>query len=525
MHTTLAAEPRLGRHNRPLAIALVAGLLAALLAACGSGSGNKPTPLPPSGLYANHCAVPRVGTDPQTGSPYLDMAGTLTDEKTWVRSWIDETYLWYREVPNLAPGGYATPVAYFGALKTSAVTSSGRPKDQFHFTYPTDAWVALSQGGAEAGYGAQWIVKNTSPRLIQAAYVEAGSPAASSNIMRGTVVTSVDGVDALYGNTAPELATLNAGLFPAAAHEVHTLGITGPPPLGASNVMITSAVVVSTPVPVVKTLPTASGNVGYVLFNDHIAPAELQLAAAVNQLSTAGITDLVLDLRYNGGGYLFIASQAAYMIAGPAATTGKNFEKLMFNDKAGTRDPVTGLPNDPTPFYNVTSGLSGPANSPLPNLGLSRLFVLTGSGTCSASESIINGLRGLGGGFQVIQIGNTTCGKPYGFYPQDNCGTTYFTIQFKGVNNLGFGDYADGFVPDGTGANGVTGCVVGDDLSHPLGDPAEARLAMALGYRASGTCTPAPSMAGAGAPAPVQPDGQLIRSPLRENRILLRPRP
>jgi hypothetical protein len=73
------------------------------------------------------------------------------------------------------------------------------------------------------------------------------------------------------------------------------------------------------------------------------------------------------------------------------------------------------------------------------------VFVLTSADTCSASESIVNGLRGAG--VTVHLVGSTTCGKPYGFYPQDNCGTTYFAIQFQGVNFLGFGDYADGFTP------------------------------------------------------------------------------
>ncbi len=67
------------------------------------------------------------------------------------------------------------------------------------------------------------------------------------------------------------------------------------------------------------------------------------------------------------------------------------------------------------------------------------MFVLTGPNTCSASESIINALQGVD--VEVIQIGSTTCGKPYGFYPQDNCGTTYFSVEFKGVNAKGFGDY------------------------------------------------------------------------------------
>jgi hypothetical protein len=118
--------------------------------------------------------------------------------------------------------------------------------------------------------------------------------------------------------------------------------------------------------------------------------------------------------------------------------------------------------------------------------------VLTGGGTCSASESIMNGLRGIG--VEVIQIGSTTCGKPYGFYPLDNCGTTYFTIQFRGVNDAGFGDYADGFSPAnaaGPGAD-IPGCSVADDFTRQLGDPAEGRLAVALNYRDTGNC-PAPS--------------------------------
>src|SRR5205814_1836239 len=138
----------------------------------------------------------------------------------------------------------------------------------------------------------------------------------------------------------------------------------------------------------------------------------------------------------------------------------------------------------PIPFHTTTQGFSVSRGTPLPTLNLSRVFVLTGAGTCSASESIINSLGGVG--VQVIQVGSTTCGKPYGFFPQDNCGTTYFSIQFKGVNAVGFGDYTDGFSPNNTlGVAGtlVPGCSVADDFSRALGDPNEARLAGALGYR------------------------------------------
>lgn len=100
----------------------------------------------------------------------------------------------------------------------------------------------------------------------------------------------------------------------------------------------------------------------------------------------------------------------------------------------------------------------------------------------------MNGLRGAG--VEVIQIGSTTCGKPYGFYAQENCGTTYFTIQFRGVNEANFGDYTDGFSPAAVddGEAQVLGCLVADDFSQQLGSPAEDRLEVALGYQAGQGC-------------------------------------
>jgi len=127
----------------------------------------------------------------------------------------------------------------------------------------------------------------------------------------------------------------------------------------------------------------------------------------------------------------------------------------------------------------------------------------------------------------VIQIGSTTCGKPYGFYPADNCGTTYFSIQFQGVNAAGFGNYPDGFVPQNGATGGIDplaqlpGCSVGDDFTHALGDPAEARLAAALQYLGNGTC---PAASGLGTPgvSALSHAGLTIKSPFSVNRVLIR---
>ena len=441
------------------------------------------------------------------------------NQKSWLRSWTNDLYLWYREVPNVDPAG-ATPFDYFMALKTPALTPSGNPKDRFHFTWPTAEWKAFSQSGVEVGYGAQWVsLARTPPRKVLVAQTEPGSPAAQQKIDRGAQVLSVDGVDMVNGLDA---TTLNAGLRPSAANQSHTFTILDNGATTPRTVTLTSTAITSTPVQKVGLI--AGTTVGYMLFNDHIATAEGALVSAVNQLKSASATDLVIDIRYNGGGYLAIASELAYMIAGPTPTAGKGFERLVFNDKYPTQDPITGRPLVPTPFYNQTLGFSAtpPAGQPLPSLNFSRVFLLTGSGTCSASESIINSLRGVN--VTVIQIGSTTCGKPYGFYPQDNCGTTYFSIQFQGVNDKGFGDYTDGFVPTGAGPAGLPGCQVADDFAHALGDPAEGRLAAAVGYRANLTCPPATSAPARQmtAFAPDAGDGLVVTSPWRQNRILER---
>ena len=201
---------------------------------------------------------------------------------------------------------------------------------------------------------------------------------------------------------------------------------------------------------------------------------------------------------------------------------------MSFNDKYPSIDPVTRAPNTPILFRSTAVGFgTTAAGTALPTLNLGRVFVLTGSDTCSASESVMNGLRGVG--VEVIQIGATTCGKPYGFYPTDNCGTTYFSIQFKGVNAAGFGDSSDGFAPQNGATSGLPadailpGCAVADDFTHALGDPAEARLAAALQYRTNGVCpTPASLSAARMAKAQSSMDGEVHKNLFLSNRILKR---
>lgn len=501
------------------------GLAAVGLSGCGGGGGSstddqlnwEPGVYNDPDVFKSFCANPRTGASAVTGIAFDDRAGSTLEENHWLRAWINDSYFWYDEVPDLNPANYETQ-AYFDLLKTSELTASGKEKDEFHFSIDTAQWEAQSQTGVSVGYGVDFVLlSNTVPREVVVALVEPDSPADMAGVMRGDRVLSVDGAG-INTTSQSGVDTLNAGLFPADLGERHsfelqqTNGVT-------KTVVLDAGSVASTAVQSAQIIDTDSGPVGYFVFTTHNAPSERQLVDVFAQLEAAEVTDLILDLRYNGGGFLAIASQVAYMIAGPAATDNLIFESLVFNDKYPNTNPVTGAVNSPLPFFDSSLGFSVSQGQPLPHLDLPRVFVITTNNTCSASESIINSLTGIG--IEVVQIGGVTCGKPFGFYGTDNCGTTYFSVQFQSVNALGFGDYADGFTSvqeNALGAVTLPGCLVDDDYNHPLGDLDEAMLNEALSYRQVGVCSVASGQTKTG--TGVSRKGELLQGPWARNRIL-----
>ena len=518
------------RHHRKT-LFIIGGMLSILLlSACGGGGGSsspKPTGanqitdtgttqtpntdttqtqnpgsanfvagiFQPSSVFKDSCGTPRTSTTSET---FPDMQGSFEDEGYWLRSWSNDTYLWYDEIQDRDPGLYATSAAgvteYFDLLKTEATTPSGNPKDRFHFTSDTAEYVARMQQGITFGYGAAYkLISSSAPRELVIVLVNENSPAADAGLQRGARIVTVDGVDLINGS---DTDTLNAGLWPNQINEDHNFEVLDPGATERRTITMTSAQIDSDAVPETRIIDTDSGKVGYLLFTDHILTAEQQLVDAVTQMRNAKVTDLVLDLRYNQGGFLYLANQMSYMIAG-SGVSGQTFSSLQFNQKNPGVNPVTGGAVSADAFLTTTTENATPAGAALPTLELPqpRVFVLTTSSTCSASEAIINGLRGVD--VEVIQFGSTTCGKPYGFYPQDNCGTTYFTTQFRSINADGFGDYPDGFSPANSTEStvGVTlpGCQTVDDYT-PLGEPTEPMLAAALAYRENGgVCSEASS--------------------------------
>ena len=441
-----------------------------VLAACGGGGGgSSSTPAPPSS---------------QTVDQLANIC-TPAGEKAWVFADLNDVYLFYRDIVPVDPNAYATPEDYFRALLVKS-------KDRFSFVESQATADAFFLAGQNLGYGGEYVFDTNSKLRI--GFVEPAGPLAAQSVARGAEITALNGMAV----TDLSRTQLNALLFPTATGVTLSFTITDVA-LGVPRTLaVASANVMQTPVPNVQILDAGGGvKVGYLLFNDHIATSENALIAAIARFRNAGINDLVLDIRYNGGGFLYIASELAQMIGG-SGVAGKTFEKLLFSDKHPEK---TNAPGNTVPFFTTST-----VSETLPTLNLSRVFVLTGKGTCSASESIINGLSPF---VQVIRTGGTTCGKPYGFIQKNNCAKAYFAIEFEGVNANGAGGYTSGFAPT---------CAAADDFDHPLGDPNERLLSTALAYRTSSACPAASSLQDAlqGTRAPER----VLRPADRERRLI-----
>ena len=461
-----------------------------------------------SSAFAGQCAPDNDQVDPRL------RVGSLTMEKDWIRSFMDESYLWRRDVPyvDASDGFYNHPGTtdslsnYFGALLTPAFKSNGRRWDEYSQVVPTEVFDAFMRGGEVPGFGIEWSVASptspTVPRNIRVAYVQPGSAADKAGIQRGDVLNGVDqGPVGDHDDEALAQILYPLRIDPEHANALHLVSKDGS---ARRHAQLTSGFMRQA-VPLAKIVAAGGKSVAYLLFQEHNGQAVSGLAEAIAYFDESDIEELVIDLRFNQGGDLSVASRMAYMIAGSTWTRGNAFARFGRN-QPGSMESM--------PFYRCSVGRTEcPPRAELPTLRLRKVYVLTQGGTCGATEALINGLRGVD--VEVVQIGTATCGRPYATAPVQNCGHTYLPIDQVISNEKGFSGYGDGFVPGGTGANGLPGCRVVDDLAHELGDPKEALLAAALHHAETGAC-PASDDEEAPAVVPLAP----WREPLRGGAIV-----
>jgi hypothetical protein len=378
-----------------------------------------------------------------------DLTGcSVVEQNQFVYEAMQDLYLWNDELPVVDPASFASPQALLDALRV--------PQDSFSFIRAAATDEAFFGDGQFVGVGLR--SDQPEPGVVRIVEVFEGGPADRAGLQRGDRVLSVNGrpIEEIL-----EEEGFSASLGPA---EVGVeVDVTWRRPDGRElAATIVKAVVTIPPVAMVSVLDSAAGPVGYMEFRTFVETAAGPLEDAFATFKTAGVDQVVLDLRYNSGGLLTIAELFADL-AGGGGAVGQPIYSLEYNAENSFRNETVLFRDRPA------------------SLAPQRLVFITTATTASASEMVINALAPF---YDVALVGERTRGKPVGQLGVTFCDQVLRPVSFRTVNALGEGDFFDGLPVD---------CAAEDDLDTPLGDPSEASLAEALHYIETGACSTPPA--------------------------------
>lgn len=397
-------------------------------------------------------------------------------------------YLWQADVPNLADdkfktqtqlnnflSGYPKPENLFESLLYKPASLNPAEETVDRFSWIVDDYLELEGQlqGTTNNNGVDYILykrENSDEIFGVVRYIIANSDASTKNIKRGDFFTGVNG-------TQLNLSNYQALLF--GSNNDYTLNLAdyngGAITPNGKSIPLTKTVLDENPILVNKVIVSGSHKIGYLMYNGFYANYDTQLNNAFGALKSQGITDLVLDLRYNSGGSIQTATRLASMITGQF--TGQIFAKQQWNAKIESYFAA----NDPESLKNLFTDKMG--TTAINSVGMTKIYILTSTNTASASELVINGLKPHIG---VVQIGDVTKGKNVGsvtLYDSPTFGKekrnpnhryAMQPIVLKIVNSAGFGDYQSGLDPNFTLKETVSNLDV-------LGSPTEPLLSLAIG--------------------------------------------
>jgi len=366
----------------------------------------------------------------------------------WVDASMKDYYLFYDQVPNVNLADFDSPESLIRTLRV-------QPFDDFSSVTDTNNSVAFFDEGVGFGVGFFWRFDDEGvPRII---FVQDDAPAARAGIRRADIIVAVGGIPWQELDSATFTELTGTRDEPLEARWDMISGLSGEP----FSVNMTAAehnlnTVLHTEL---LTHPEYDGLLGYLAFSSFIESSEQELQAAFADFRAEGVTDLVLDLRYNGGGRTRIARMLAALIASPG-TDDELLIQYQYNDKYQNQ--------------NFARFFEPEANG----LGLSRVVVLTTGGTASSSEIVINSLRPY---IEVVTVGSTTTGKPYISSGRDFCSKRINALEAEGFNAAGVSVF--GGIP--------ADCAASDDQTRDFGlasGEIEGMLRAGADYLVFGAC-------------------------------------
>ncbi len=353
---------------------------------------------------------------------------------------MQEWYLWYKDMPKISPSSYINVYHVMEALRVNPPDrwSFVTTKKEFDDYFKDSKFVGYGFGSAYDGQG-----------KLRISFIFNTVELYNLGVRRSWIIKSINGIPISGQNINQMLGANQVGV-------TNNFVFIKPDGTEVSHTVAKQEITMNT-VLHYEVIDTPGGKVGYLVFQSFTGTSKNELNEAFQHFQTNGpITDLVLDLRYNGGGAVSAANHLASSILS-SGNKGDVFVKYIHNDKKTGENTIENL---------IETSY---------NLNLRRLFVLATRATASASELIINGLKPY---IEVFVIGDTTHGKPTGMYGWYYDIYAFVPVAFTSVNKNNEGGFYTGIPANKTAL---------DDTSRQFGDPEEACLKEALYYINNGT--------------------------------------
>jgi len=435
-------------------------VLAIQIAACGGGGSSSPPPATGGG-----------GSTPTPSPTPSSSACTLRQQQDFADQVLNE---WYLFPDLLATANQASFTNIDDYLDARVAPARAANRDKF-FTFATSIAEenALINSGSSAGFGIRLAYDTTNQRLFVVEAYE-GASGLAAGLDRGSEITAIgtsaanlQSVSSLFASGGAQ-AVANA-LGPSTAGVTRVLRFTQP----EGTVFERSVTKTSFALDPVSdrygalVLNDGTKRVGYINLRTFIiSDAANQLRTAFGQFAAQGVTELIIDLRYNGGGLVSVADTFGDLMG--AGRVGQVWSREVLRDSKSAE--------------NSTRLFRAEANAIAPT----KVAVITTSSSASASELVANSLIPYLGNNMAL-VGSNSFGKPVGQFGFDlaACDLRIRPVTFRTVNAAGQGEYFTGLasvVPNT--------CRAGDDIFRPLGDPREASIAAALDFLAGRSCSP-----------------------------------
>jgi C-terminal processing protease CtpA/Prc len=371
--------------------------------------------------------------------------------------YMDSDYFWYNELPtDFDKEAYAN--------MGEALLDIRSEKDRFSFLMTEEEYQSNYVVSKYFGFGFSHTYNDDLSGLVIRYVFDDGS-ASENGLRRGDTIVEIDDVSVSTIIQDIQAGTKGWSDVFGPNEEGHSVAIAFEKPSGErQTATLEKSEVTSNTVLAIETKDVTVGEeskkVGYLVFNSFRDISRGELNDAFDQFKIDEVDELILDLRYNGGGLVAVANQLSTQVAG-TNVEDEVFVKYTYNDKR------TGF--NSTSLFDLGSGIE--------QLNLDSIVVLTTPNSCSSSELVINSLTPH---IDVTVIGDKTCGKPIGMQPKEICDHRVFAINFQTQNSEGYGDYFDGLPAD---------CVVEDQVVGDWGAETDPLFAEGLHFIQNGSCS------------------------------------